>query len=144
MCILQKPVSSPTVKQLASWLNEADKATGLLEGSITGLVFMVGRGAEERGRSAEEEGSRVYDSEQTASTCASSQTDGSHGDVEAHDRVMSMSGRSSSGMRCLYMCKWRASPAAVEVRSSAVRSAVGVHSHLPVGPSGLPVQIPPY
>jgi hypothetical protein len=40
-CILQKPVSSPTVKQLASWLKEADKATGLLELSIAGLVFMV-------------------------------------------------------------------------------------------------------
>jgi hypothetical protein len=34
-------VSSPTAKQLASWLKEADKATGLLEVSITGLVFMV-------------------------------------------------------------------------------------------------------
>jgi hypothetical protein len=39
--ILQKPVSSPTEKQLASWLKEADKATGLLEFSIAGLVFMV-------------------------------------------------------------------------------------------------------
>lgn len=38
---MQKPVSSPTAKQLASWLKEADKATGLLEVSITGLVFMI-------------------------------------------------------------------------------------------------------
>jgi hypothetical protein len=42
--ILQKPVSSPTAKQLASWLKEADKATGLLEVSITGLVFIVAAG----------------------------------------------------------------------------------------------------
>jgi len=34
-------VSRPTAKQLASWLKEADKATGLLELSITGLVFMA-------------------------------------------------------------------------------------------------------
>jgi hypothetical protein len=49
-CILQKPVSRPTAKQLASWLKEADKATGLLEVSITGLVFMVlaGLGTEAR------------------------------------------------------------------------------------------------
>ena len=39
--ILQNPVSSPTAKQLASWLKEADKATGLLELSITGLVFIL-------------------------------------------------------------------------------------------------------
>jgi hypothetical protein len=43
--ILQNPVSSPTAKQLASWLKEADKATGLLEFSITGLVFIF-RGSE--------------------------------------------------------------------------------------------------
>lgn len=29
------------MKQLASWLKEADKATGLLELSIAGLVFMA-------------------------------------------------------------------------------------------------------
>jgi len=40
-CLLQKPVSRPTEKQLASWLKEADKATGSLELSIAGLVFMV-------------------------------------------------------------------------------------------------------
>ena len=34
-------MSSPTAKQLASWLKEADKAVGLLDVSITGLVFMV-------------------------------------------------------------------------------------------------------
>jgi hypothetical protein len=39
--ILQNPVLSPTEKQLASWLKEADKATGLLELSIAGLVFMI-------------------------------------------------------------------------------------------------------
>lgn len=39
--VLQKPESSPTAKQLASWLKTADKATGLLEGSIAGLVFMT-------------------------------------------------------------------------------------------------------
>ena len=39
--VLQKPVSSPTEKQLASWLKEADKAMGSLERSIAGLVFMV-------------------------------------------------------------------------------------------------------
>lgn len=35
-------MSSPTAKQLASWLKEADKATGLLERSITGRVFILG------------------------------------------------------------------------------------------------------
>lgn len=34
-------MSSPIAKQLASWLKEADKADGLLELSIAGLVFMV-------------------------------------------------------------------------------------------------------
>lgn len=38
---LQKPVSRPTAKQLASWLKAADKATGLLSRSIAGLVFMT-------------------------------------------------------------------------------------------------------
>lgn len=38
---MQKPVSSPTAKQLASWLKEADKAIGLLDVSITGRVFIV-------------------------------------------------------------------------------------------------------
>lgn len=37
------------VKQLASWLNEADKATGLFEGSITGLVFIVDSSAQSAG-----------------------------------------------------------------------------------------------
>lgn len=39
--ILQKPLSSPIAKQLASWLKAADKATGLFEGSIAGRVFMM-------------------------------------------------------------------------------------------------------
>jgi hypothetical protein len=34
-------VSRPTEKQLASWLKEADKATGLLELSMAGRVFIV-------------------------------------------------------------------------------------------------------
>jgi hypothetical protein len=41
---MQKPDSSPTAKQVASWLKEADKATGLLELSITGLVFIAVQG----------------------------------------------------------------------------------------------------
>lgn len=39
--LLEKPVSSPTAKELASWLKETDKATGAVEGSIAGRVFMV-------------------------------------------------------------------------------------------------------
>jgi hypothetical protein len=73
------------VKQLASWLKEADKATGLFEGSITGLVFMAGRGAGARGSSAEERCMSVCDDEQTANTCASLQTGGVQSDIEAHD-----------------------------------------------------------
>lgn len=38
---MQKPVSSPIAKQLASWLKDADKADGLLELSIAGRVFIV-------------------------------------------------------------------------------------------------------
>lgn len=38
--VLQNPVSSPTAKQLPSWLKDADRASGLLVLSITGLVFM--------------------------------------------------------------------------------------------------------
>ena len=41
---LQKPVSRPIVKFDASWLKATDKATGLAELSITGLVFMFARG----------------------------------------------------------------------------------------------------
>lgn len=39
--LLQKPVSRPTANKLASWLKETDKATGLLELSIAGRVFMA-------------------------------------------------------------------------------------------------------
>jgi len=39
--LLQNPVSSPTAKQLESWLKEADKAAGWLELSIAGLVFIM-------------------------------------------------------------------------------------------------------
>ena len=37
----QKPESSPTAKQLLSWLNVTDKETGPSDSSITGRVFMV-------------------------------------------------------------------------------------------------------
>ena len=40
-CAPQKPVSRPTEKQLASWLNATDKDTGPAESSITGLVFIL-------------------------------------------------------------------------------------------------------
>jgi hypothetical protein len=39
-CIPQKPVSSPTEKQLASLLNATDKETGPADSSMTGLVFI--------------------------------------------------------------------------------------------------------
>lgn len=37
----QKPVSSPTEKQLLSWLKAADKETGPADSSIAGRVFMI-------------------------------------------------------------------------------------------------------
>ena len=40
-CVPQKPVSRPTEKQLASWLNATDKDTGPADSSMTGLVFML-------------------------------------------------------------------------------------------------------
>ena len=88
--ILLKPVSNPTVKQLASWLKEADKATGLFAGSITGLVFMAGRGAEKSRSSAEDGCKCVCDDEKKTNTCASLHTDGDCSDGEAHDLVRSM------------------------------------------------------
>ena len=87
LCVLLKPVSNPTVKQLASWLKEADKATGLFAGSITGLVFMAGRGAAKSGSSAEDGFKCVCGDEQIASTCASLHTDGDHSHIESHDLV---------------------------------------------------------
>lgn len=39
--VLEKPVSRPTEKQLASKLKDADKATGAFELSMAGRVFMV-------------------------------------------------------------------------------------------------------
>ena len=41
--ILQNPVSSPMAKHVESWLKTTDKAAGLTELSITGLVFMLER-----------------------------------------------------------------------------------------------------
>lgn len=50
--LLENPVSNPTAKELASWLKETDKATGAVEGSIAGRVFMVARFlAEDNGES---------------------------------------------------------------------------------------------
>jgi len=40
---LQKPVFSPTEKQLASWLKLAERAMLELSLSIAGLVFMVSK-----------------------------------------------------------------------------------------------------
>lgn len=40
-CELQKPVSSPIAKQLASELKLAARLTGLLELSMAGRVFMA-------------------------------------------------------------------------------------------------------
>lgn len=37
----QKPMSKPTAKHVASWLNEAHSDTGPEDSSITGRVFMV-------------------------------------------------------------------------------------------------------
>ena len=37
----QKPVSSPTEKQLLSWLKATAKETGPVDSSIAGRVFMV-------------------------------------------------------------------------------------------------------
>ena len=42
--LLQNPVSSPMAKHAESWLKTTDKAAGLTELSITGLVFMMKRG----------------------------------------------------------------------------------------------------
>lgn len=41
MAIPQKPVSRPTEKQLASWLNATDRDTGPVDSSMTGLVFIL-------------------------------------------------------------------------------------------------------
>jgi len=40
---IQKPVFSPTEKQLASWLKLAERAMLELSLSIAGLVFMVSK-----------------------------------------------------------------------------------------------------
>lgn len=39
--IPQNPLSSPTEKQLLSWLKEAESETGPADSSIAGLVFMA-------------------------------------------------------------------------------------------------------
>jgi len=39
--VLPKPFSNPTEKQLASELKDTERATVLLEVSITGLVFII-------------------------------------------------------------------------------------------------------
>lgn len=39
--IPQNPLSSPTEKQLLSWLKEAESETGPTDSSIVGLVFMA-------------------------------------------------------------------------------------------------------
>jgi hypothetical protein len=95
-CILQKPVSSPTVKQLASWLKEADRATGLLEVSIMGLVFMIatdGRPTRELVVSRRTAGADVEMSSSPASNCASLQHVGVDSHVMAHDWVMYVESR---------------------------------------------------
>jgi hypothetical protein len=50
----QKPVSSPTAKQLASLLNEADKATGPEESSMIGRVSILKRRERYRDMACEE------------------------------------------------------------------------------------------
>jgi hypothetical protein len=141
------------VKQLASWLNEADKATGLFEGSITGLVFIVDCSAAERGSSTEDVLRRGCGGEKSLRV-----SEHLHRAMEPTVTVMLMTGSCTeevtmgSNVCTLHRLSSSQRPGACtvhvqaarvahrsRVRSRAEWRAVGVH--LPVGTSVLPGHI---